>query len=162
MGHFVKALISQLADKANWLAGASIVAMMMVTVIDVVLRFFRCPIPGTYDVVGLLGALAISLSLGYTSAQKGHIAVDFLVSRFSEKVARGIHLFNNLVATVFFAAVSWQCLLYAASLKRAGEVSPTLKLPTYPFLIGIAAGFILLCCVLLAESVQSSPAKGGK
>lgn len=152
---YFKTVVRQCADKANWLAGASIVAMMLVTVMDVTLRFFRCPIPGTYDVVGLLGALTISLSLGYTSVEKGHIAVDFLVSRFSPKTRNRIHAFNSLVATVFFAAVAWESIAYAMSLRAAGEVSPTLKLPIHPFVMGIAGGCVLLCCVLLAECGQS-------
>ncbi|MEW6080059.1 MAG: TRAP transporter small permease [Thermodesulfobacteriota bacterium] len=147
--------VNRLADKANWLAAAAIVAMMLVTVTDVTLRFFRCPVPGTYDVVGLLGALTISLSLGFTSVQKGHIAVDFLVSRFSATAQRRIHAVNSLIAAVFFAVVAWESGVYAISLKAAGEVSPTLKLPVYPFVLGVAAGCVLLCCVLLADCGQS-------
>ncbi|PKL38512.1 MAG: TRAP transporter small permease [Spirochaetae bacterium HGW-Spirochaetae-1] len=148
-------IIFFVADRANWISALSIALMMVITVIDVILRLFRCPIPGTYDVVGLLGALTISFSLGYTSIEKGHISVDFIMQKFPEKIKMTVNTVNNLIATVFFAVAAWQSMLYAMNLRDTGEVSLTLQIPTYPFVMGVSAGCLLLCLVLIAESMQS-------
>ena len=63
----------------NWIAAGAVIAMMLLTSADVILRLFRRPITGAYEIVGLLGAIVISFSLAYTSVEKGHIAVEFLV-----------------------------------------------------------------------------------
>jgi len=144
-----------IADRANWISALSITLMMTITVADIILRLFRCPIPGTYDVVGLLGALTISFSLGYTSIEKGHISVDFIMQKFPEKIKMAVNTVNNLIATIFFAVAAWQSMLYAMNLRDTGEVSLTLQIPTYPFVMGVSAGCLLLCLVLVAESMQS-------
>ncbi len=147
-------IILQIADRANWVSAIAVVLMMLLTVLDVILRLFRSPIPGTYEIVGLLGALAISFALGYTSMEKGHIAVDFLVQRFPEKARMVISVINNLIAMIFFILAAWQSVLYGTGLMKAGEVSMTLQVPTYPFVYGIATGCILLCLVLLVEIMR--------
>ena len=147
--------IISIAEKANWVSAASVVIMMVLTAADVILRFFRMPIPGTYEIVGLLGTVTVSFSLGYTSIEKGHIAVDFLVQKFNVKTRLAINAVNNFIGMVFFGIIAWRCVLYAQSLHKVGEVSLTIQMPTYPFVYGIAVGSVLLCFVLMVEFIQS-------
>ncbi|MDD4358053.1 MAG: TRAP transporter small permease, partial [Smithellaceae bacterium] len=58
----------------NILACVAVIAMMLLSVTDVVLRMFGKPIPGTYEQVGFLGAIVVSFALAFTSMEKGHIA----------------------------------------------------------------------------------------
>ena len=46
-----------------WVAWVAIVVMMLLTCADVVLRYFRKPIPGTYELVCFLGAAAVAFSM---------------------------------------------------------------------------------------------------
>jgi len=138
----------------NWIAAISVIAMMILTCIDVFLRFLRCPIPGVYETIGLIGALFVSFSLANTSLTHSHIAVDFIVSKLSQKWQRVIHTIYSFVAIVFFAVVAWQSLWYALDLKANGVVSSTLQIPTYPFVMGISIGCILLCVVLVFQCLE--------
>ncbi len=52
--------ISGAAAAFNWIAAGAIFLMMMVTTVDVVARFFRISVPGAYETIGFLGALAIA------------------------------------------------------------------------------------------------------
>lgn len=151
----IEKAIYTLAAKANWISIAAILGMMVITVLDVILRFFRRPIPGTYDIVGLLGALAISFSLAYTSVEKGHIAVEFLVQRLSEKKRAVVDMITSLVSTLFFFLASWRCYLYALDFRSGGEVSMTIKMPVYPFVLGTALGCALLTLVLALSFARS-------
>lgn len=144
----------------NVLAACAVVAMMLLTCTDVVLRLFRCPIPGTYEIVGLLGAIFVSFSLAGTSMDGGHIAVDFLVEKFPARAQRIIEGCNCLVCAVLFGIVTWYATFYALDLMDAGETSLTLQLPLYPFVLGIAIGCGLLCAVLVLQSVESFIAIG--
>ena len=125
--------------------------MMLLTTADIVLRAFRHPIPGAYEIVGLTGSLVVSFSLAYTSFQKGHIAVEFLVNRLAAPTQALITAANALVATMLFAIITWQSILYGTDFLLRGEVSMTIQMPIYPFVYGVAAGCGLLCSVLLAE-----------
>jgi len=139
----------------NWIASLIVITMMLLTCIDVILRFLRCPIPGVYETVGLLGAIFVSFSLANTSMTHSHIAVDFLVKKLSPKIQDMIYCIHTLIATVLSGLIAWQSIWYALELKSNGEVSPTLQISTYPFVFGVAIGCILLCLVLSAQFIDS-------
>lgn len=147
----VEKTILSIAEKINWIAAGAIVAMMLLTTLDIVLRSFRRPIPGAYELVGLLGSVAISFSLAYTSMERGHIAVEFLVRRFSRPTQALIDAGNALIGSLLFAVIAWQSAVYGSDLFVKGVVSLTIQVPIYPFIFGVAAGCALLCPVLLVE-----------
>jgi TRAP-type C4-dicarboxylate transport system permease small subunit len=135
----------------NWIAAGAVAGMMFLTVSDVVLRLFRYPIPGAYELVGFLGALFVSFSLAYTSVQKGHIAVEFLVDKLKETAQKVVEFTTTVLCALLFGLVAWQSVLYANSLKANGEVSLTIQIPLYPFMYGVAVGCALLTVVLFAR-----------
>lgn len=147
--------INNLSDAFNWLAAIAVLVMMILTCADVVLRFFRHPIPGTYEIVGLMGTVAVSFALAHTTAHKGHIMVEFLTRRMPEKVQHIITGGGELLSAALFAILARQGIVYALDLKRTGEVSLTVAIPIYPFVFGIAIGCLLVCFVLLADLRQS-------
>jgi len=151
-----------LTDGFNWIAAGAVVAMMCLTCTDVILRIFRLPIPGTYEIVGLLGSVVIAFSIGYTAVEKGHIAVEFLVQKLPVRVQTVIDTFNALISTCLFGLISWQSIVYASDLQQSGEVSLTIQMPIYPFVYGIALGCGLLCLVLLLDFVKSLKRIGEK
>lgn len=148
--------VAKAADLFNWVAAAAVAGMMVLTCLDIVLRLFRHPIPGTYEMVGFLGAVFAAFSLGYTSVNRGHIAVDFLVQKLSPRTQNWVDGVNALICSIFFGFLTRQCLVYAADLKSFGEVSMTLQMPIYPFVYGIAAGCFLLTLVLGVRLVKNA------
>ena len=147
--------VIRLTEALNWIAAAAVALMTIVTCADILLRLIRRPIPGSYEIVGLLGAVFVSFSLAYTSLKRGHIVVDFLVAKLSKRGQTIFEITNASVCSLFFAIVTRQCLLYAASMRSAGEVSMTLQLPIYPFIYGIALGCASLSAVLLLRFLQA-------
>jgi len=147
--------VAKVAEAFNWVAAAAVAGMMVITCLDVVLRLFRRPIPGTYEIVGFLGAVFASFSLGYTSLHRGHIAVDFLVQKLGTRQQAVVDALNAFICSILFGLLTRQCLGYAADLKGAGEVSMTLQMPVYPFVYGLAAGCLLLSLVLAVQTFKS-------
>lgn len=143
------------AQVVNWVAAAAVTAMMLLVSADVVMRYFRSPIPGAYDLVGFLAMLAVSLSLSYTTVTKSHIAVEFLVEKLPRKVRHCIDAVNALLAFALFAMITWQTALYGLYMRTTGEVSLTLKIPVYPFVFGITAGSGFLCVILAFQCYRS-------
>jgi TRAP-type C4-dicarboxylate transport system permease small subunit len=146
--------VTALSNKINWIAAFAVVFIMLLTTADVVLRMFRHPIPGTYEIVGFSGSLIIGFSLAYTFIQKGHIAVEILVQRLPWLGRVIINIINDILSFGLFGILSWQSVKYAQSLKLSGEVSPTIQMPTYPFVYGVAVGAALLCVVLLVDLIR--------
>ncbi len=143
--------ISKAATAINWVAAAAVFIMMLVTTGDVLLRFFGVSVPGAYETIGFLSALAISFALPYTAVEKGHIAVDFIVQRLPRAARIVINIINAILAITLFSIIAWKSLQYGEVLRVTGSVSSTLEMPIYPFVYGVAAGCMLLCPVLLME-----------
>ena len=89
-----------LAKILYWVAGIAIISMMLLTCADIILRLgvtayhkyswwflspFR-PIPGTYELVCFLGAVAVSFAMAHTSVERGHVAVSILVNLLPKKI----------------------------------------------------------------------------
>jgi TRAP-type C4-dicarboxylate transport system permease small subunit len=147
--------IHQASRGFNAVASVTIIFMVLLTGADVVLRFFGRPIPGTYELIGFLGSLVVSFSLAYTSVEKGHVSVDLLVERLPERVQLFVDGMGALLGAGLFGLVAWQSALYALEMKQSGEVSMTLQMPVYPFLLGLAAGCAMLFLALILDMLRS-------
>ena len=152
----IECWVNRLASLFNGIAAVAVVGMMALTCLDVVLRFIRHPIPGTYETVGMLGAVFVSFSLARTTVDRGHIAVDFLVQRFPRRLQHVIEALNAGICALLFTVVCRQCVLYAQDLKASGEVSMTLQMPIHPFVFGIALGCAMLSIVLFTSCASWS------
>jgi len=141
-----------LARGLDMVAAMAIAAMMSLTCADVFLRyFFRKPIPGTYEIVGLLGAVAVSFALAHTLAEKGHVAVSLVVQLFPKRLQGIIESIISIFGIILFGLIAWQSVLYAMDCQRAGEVTLTLQLPFYPVIYGVSLGAGVVCLVLLVD-----------
>jgi TRAP-type C4-dicarboxylate transport system permease small subunit len=146
----------RLAAAFNGIAAAAVVGMMVLTCLDVLLRLLRHPIPGTYEIVCMLGAVFVSFSLARTTVDQGHIAVDFLVQRLPKRLQHSVEAVNAGICALLFTVISRQCVIYALDLKSSGEVSMTLQIPLYPFVFGIALGSAMLSIVLYVSCLSLS------
>lgn len=145
----------ELAQRLDMVAAIAIVAMMSLTCADVVLRLFRKPIPGTYEIVSFLGAVAVSFAIAHTSAEKGHVAVSLIVRILPKRVQGIIESIVSISGIILFALIAWQSVLYGMDCQRTGEVSLTLQLPFYPVIYGVALGAAAVCLVLLVDLVNA-------
>ena len=151
MFSFKKTSLS-LARRLDMIAATAVFAMMSLTCVDVFLRyFFRMPIPGTYEIVALLGAVAVSFAMAHTLAERGHVAVSLVVQLFPKWLQDIIEGIISIFGIVLFGLIAWQSVLYGMDCQRAGEVSMTLELPFYPIIYGVALGAGVVCLVLLVN-----------
>jgi TRAP-type C4-dicarboxylate transport system permease small subunit len=141
-----------LARRLDMVAAVAIFAMMALTCVDVFLRyFFRRPIPGTYEIVALLGAVAVSFAMAHTLAKKGHVAVSLIVQMFPKRLQGIVESFISIFGIILFGLITWQSILYGIDCQKAGEVSLTLELPFYPIIYGVALGAGVVCLVLIVD-----------
>jgi TRAP-type C4-dicarboxylate transport system permease small subunit len=139
--------VQKLSYGLNLLAGFFLVCMTALTCADVILRIFRRPILGSYEIVEFMGATAAGFALAYTTLKRGHVSVSILVALFSKRVQTIIYLILQLVGISLFALLSWECIRYGNDLRSANEVSLTLELPFFPVLYGLAFSAFVVCLV---------------
>ena len=138
----------------NIIAGISLTFLMFLTIGDVILRFFKMPIVGTYELVAFAGAIVIGFSLPFTSWMRGHIFVDFFVIKYSKKVQNIFNISTRCLVFILFFLMGWNLLKYALDLQRSGEVSLTLRIPFYPVTYGIGICCFVQCLVIVCDIVK--------
>jgi TRAP-type C4-dicarboxylate transport system permease small subunit len=155
----------QIVSKINRVFGivtkCSLGFIILITVADVILRSFRLPIIGTYELVTFSGAVAIGFSIPITSWAHGHIQVDFLVSKLSRFKQKIITAATKSLGTGLFLLIGYTMIVLGNSLRTAGEVSYTLSFPIYPVAYGLGACSFLQSLVLLCDILKLLGEKDG-
>jgi TRAP-type C4-dicarboxylate transport system permease small subunit len=151
----LKSMIGRVVLWMNNLSGVVLILMMLLTVMDVILRFFKTPITGTYELVAMAGAVVIAFAIPQTSREKGHIAVDiFPEGRYV--ILRNVFFgFTRAMGIVLFALLSWYLFQKGNDLRSGGDVSSTLRVPYYPVAYGLSFCFLLESFELLTEILRN-------
>lgn len=152
-------ILEKITDYINWillmLGGIAVLALMVLATGNVTMRIFHAPFRGTYEIVGFLGAVVIAFALGYTQKRKDHIVVDILTEKFPPSVNRVLDAFNYFITMVFFGVVSWQIFVWGFKILSVGELSETLKIIFYPFVLSVGLGFAVLSLTLLNDLLKT-------
>jgi TRAP-type C4-dicarboxylate transport system permease small subunit len=157
MNGFVRT-VTEISGYLNVIAGISLIMLMLLTIIDVILRGFNTPIVGAYELVALLGAVAIGFSMPRTALLRAHIYVDFLIATFSRTVRNLFNITTRLLVIILFSLIGWNLFKFGGDLQRSGEVSLTLQLPFYPVAYGIGLCCFVQCLVMVCDIIKI---KGG-
>jgi len=155
--HFMEGFLNgirQISRTINVVAGVSITFIMLITVADVILRLFRRPIVGTYELVGFSGAIVIGFAIPLTSWMRGHIYVDFFIQKFSQKVQDIFNVATRCLVIGLFFLAGWNLIKVGMDLYGSGEVSPTLQLPFYPVAYAVGILCFFQCLVLFCDILK--------
>lgn len=149
-------IIKKIAGAFNLAAGVVIVMAMLLVVANVIMRkIFKSPILGTPEFTGFFSVLVISLGLAYCLLVNAHIAVDFIVEKFSSRKQGIIDTVIGIVTFLFSCVFTWQIFEHASKVMNAGQLSPTTKFPFYIFIFIMGVCFLVFCLVYLIKIRES-------
>ena len=147
--------ISQILNRLLiFIGGIFLVGMIVLTCANIFSRMVWVPIRGTFELMGYFGAVVTAFALGYTQMQKGHIAVDVLITTFSKKTKKIVQIINHLIGSIFFVLAAWQIAIKATTLLKTGEVTETLRIIYYPFTYAVALGSLVMALVLFTDLLK--------
>jgi TRAP-type C4-dicarboxylate transport system permease small subunit len=132
-----------------------LLAVLLLTVANIVMRKFSMPIQGTFELTGLFGAIIGAVVLGYTQKRKENIAVDIVFNCFPKALKRIVCVFSDLCCAGFSALAAWQIALIGIKQLTTGEVTETLRIIPYPFVLVAAAGFAALGFVFVIDMLKN-------
>ncbi|MBN1479802.1 TRAP transporter small permease [candidate division KSB1 bacterium] len=137
--------------------GVCILAMVLITCIDVVMRIFSRPIVGVYDLVYVFGAVAMACAIPYTTAVKGHVAIEYFFQKLDKKSRIIVDTFVRLLGIGLFSMLTHESARIGNNLKASGEVTATLQLPIF-----WVSWVIALCCALVVLVIFYNMTHPGK
>jgi TRAP-type C4-dicarboxylate transport system permease small subunit len=133
------------------IAGVSLIFIVCLTVVDIILRLLKRPIPGTFELVAFSGAVVVGFSLPFTSWMRGHIYVDFFILKFPKKIRDVFNIVTRCMGIFLFLITGWNLMKYGMSLYKTGEVSLSLQMPYYPIICAIGISCFITCVVILCD-----------
>jgi TRAP-type C4-dicarboxylate transport system permease small subunit len=147
----IVSIIHKLSQFMYWIAGLALAGIMFLTVADVILRAFKFPIVGTYEIVSLLGAVVIGFAIPQTSLERGHVLMDFLTERLPFGGRKIFHVLARVLAIITFLIIAWNLWNLGLDLKQTEQVSLTLKIPEFPVAFGVGICCFIECLVLASD-----------
>ncbi|HSO66713.1 MAG TPA: TRAP transporter small permease [Desulfatirhabdiaceae bacterium] len=150
----IDTIISWLSDKLKNVGAFCLTAMMLITCVDVVGRFFNTPILGAVEFVGFFFTLTTAFALPYTNQMDAHIGVELVVTMLPQKHQELLRLITTLTSFLLFCLVTWRMTIYADTIHQSGEVSMTLKLPEYVIIYVVALCFLVFSLILIQDVLK--------
>jgi TRAP-type C4-dicarboxylate transport system permease small subunit len=116
------------------IAAAVLFAMMLLTFVDVVLRYiFNAPLRGSFEVTELMMVVLIFAGLPLVSRRDEHVVMDFLDHLMPPLVLRAVRRIVHAVCGAVLAGVGWLILQKAAKMLAYGDTSSALHIALAPF-----------------------------
>jgi TRAP-type C4-dicarboxylate transport system permease small subunit len=150
--HALSQVLNKVSDVLKLIGAVALTAMMMLTVVDVIGRFFKSPIFGSVELVGFLATVVVAAALPYTYKMDGHVGVEILVRLLPDKTQIWIDLFTRILSLVLFTLITWQMFLYAEDIQHTGEVSMNLQFPIY-YIVYLLSFALLIFTVTIVEMI---------
>ncbi len=146
---------SRFSIALNGLGAILLTLMMLLTVVDVILRYLGRPITGTFELMSFAGAMVTGLALAQSSLDGAHVNVDIFVSAISSGKRKVLLVFNRVIGVSLFALLAWALFAKGNDLYNTGEVSLTLQVPYYPVAYGLSFCCAVECMVLVTGTLAA-------
>lgn len=135
----------------TWVAGAAMVAMILLIVASVFMRYaMHQPMLGSNELIQLASVVLVMAALPYCTFEDGHIRVDI----FDRILGRWGRLAGDVVFRLLsmfvLSLLTYRAVLKATDALRWSDSTNMLSLPIWPFYAILAAGSAL--CVLVFAS----------
>lgn len=137
------------------LAGIALISMFFITLGEVTMRALYRSIPGTFELISLVGGAVAGLAVPRTSQMKGHVSVDFMLNKLSTRGQAIMNGLTRLVVMIFLIFTAWALISMGLDYRAAKEVSPSMRLPMFPVFF-ILGGAIAVLVIQLALDVLSA------
>jgi TRAP-type C4-dicarboxylate transport system permease small subunit len=139
----------RVADLLAILGGVLSCAMALIVTVSVIGRYlFSAPIPGDYDIVGILCGCAIFAFLPYCQLHRGNVLADFFTQRASAWIKAALDAFGNVLFLAAIVMFTWRLYFGMLEMRQSSE-----QIAMFAFYRWWTIPFDLFCMVILICSI---------
>ena len=114
----------------EWVGAAALFAVMSLTVVDVVGRYFlNSPLPGSIELTRVGIAIVVFCALPSLTARRGHVSVDLFESRLPPAMVRASERVFLVLFAVGLAVLGWRMYLLGVRSADRGAFTEYLHIP---------------------------------
>jgi tripartite ATP-independent transporter DctM subunit len=152
-----------LARRIAIIAVVGMLALSLLTIVDVSLRyFFSAPIPGLDEATQLIMAVIVSASLPIGIATRNHVAIDFFKRPIGPRYEAVLEAMGGALVLGMMTILTLRFAAYAERLMLRHDVTTIISLPIAPFwwavtvMLGICAALqVVIFLNQLAKALDS-------
>jgi TRAP-type C4-dicarboxylate transport system permease small subunit len=138
----MRVFITRLCDGMAIIAGVVLILMAIITLVDVIMRIFGSPVPGTYEIVMYMGVAVTGFALPRASMKKANVFVDLLVEKLSKTPQMILKVITRLLVCIMFLITAYYFIQMGMSFVATKSVTMTLRVPFYPVVFGMAVSCV--------------------
>ena len=155
----VAGLVERLQRAQLRLACGALIVLMMVTVLDVFLRYaFNRPIRGSYDIVECMLLIFVFHGMAAGFFGRRNIAIDLIDTFAGARAVALLIRLADVLSVVVLLLIFWAMLNPAVQIYQYGDIKLELRLPIYLMwiaaLLGLAGTVLAAIVVLLARPAK--------
>lgn len=125
----------------HWVAGAALVAILGLTVLDITGRSaFNRPVPGTVEVTSMALVVVVFLAVAHSEDMGDHITIDLIYERLPKPAQWVFDVFADLFGVVVVGLLAFQLYHFTLRNMVSGAETPVLEWPIWPFVLVAALG----------------------
>jgi TRAP-type C4-dicarboxylate transport system permease small subunit len=134
-----------IADILAIIGGILSCAMAAVVTISVAGRYIAsAPIPGDYDIVGILCGCAIFAFLPYCQLHRGNVLADFFTQKASQRTKAALDAFGNLLFLLAVIMFTWRLYYGMLEMRQSSE-----QIAMFAFYRWWTMPFDIFCMIVL-------------
>lgn len=148
---------------AHYLSTAIILALMLLTVVDVAGRYLlNRPLRGTFELTEFAMVLIVFLAFGYAQHKEDHVVIDLLYTRMPKLLQRFVYLLSSLISLVVVSLMAWQLYVYSGRMLAGNYTTAVLRIPLQPMVLVAAVGAGCLALALGSSLWKQIGSDGGE
>ena len=156
LGQIFITIIHGASRIAGVIATVFVMSIMVLTVSDVLLRFFlNRPIPGSVELCQYFIVVGGFMGLAWCAIKGGHVKVDMIVDLLPPRFKSIANCINFMIALSVVPLAAWQLFVHARVVQLERITSDNLEIPAYPFYALAGLGYGLLGLVMIVLLVKS-------
>ncbi len=147
-----------------WIAATALIILMMVTVLDVFMRYvFTRPIRASLDTVEVMLLVFVFNGMAAAFFGRRHIVIDLLDGVFGARITRVLIRIADVLSVLCLGLLAWAMLLPASQAYQYGDTKMELPIPIYVLWIVVLASFAgTMFCALVTMIAKPAAAVPGR
>jgi TRAP-type C4-dicarboxylate transport system permease small subunit len=145
-----------------WVAASALVVLMMMTVLDVFMRYlFTRPIRISYETVETMLLVFVFNGMAAAFLGRRHIVIDLLDRALGPRLTAILIRLADILSVLCLGLLMWAMLLPATQAYQYGDIKLELRIPLYVLWIVALASMLgtMLCALvtLVAKPAMAAP-----
>ena len=152
----IEKIIFKIDDHLGTLANITLAANMFLITYSVIGRIaFSHPLGGLVDMVSFIFALTCAFSFCYTERSHGHVRMDLFLQKANRTGKIVLHTITGLIALFILVFIVISMYSYAAKTLAAHNITMTIAIPYFPFVLVTAISLTLFLATMLVNFVRA-------